>query len=39
MKKNPYKILVGKSNRKKPPGRARHEWDNDLKTGLKENGY
>jgi hypothetical protein len=34
-KRNAYKILVGKSEGKRPLGRARRRWE-DIKTDLKE---
>jgi hypothetical protein len=30
-KKNAYKVLVGKSERKRPLGRPRHGWEDDIK--------
>jgi hypothetical protein len=33
-KRNTYRILVGKPERKRPLGRARHAWDN-IKIDLK----
>jgi hypothetical protein len=33
---NPYKILVGRPEGKKPLGRPRRRWVNDIKMDLKE---
>jgi hypothetical protein len=33
-----YKILVGKSDGKKPTGRPRRRWDNNIKMNLQEVG-
>jgi hypothetical protein len=30
-----YRILVGKSEGKRPPGRSRHKWDDSSKMDLK----
>jgi hypothetical protein len=35
---NAYKILVGKSNGKRPHGRLRCRWEDIIKTDLKEIG-
>jgi len=33
-----YKILVGKPEGKKPHGRRRHRWEDNIKMDLKETG-
>jgi hypothetical protein len=35
-KKNVYLILVGKPERKRPLGRPRHRWVDNIKTDLRE---
>jgi hypothetical protein len=35
-KKNLYKILAGKPEEKKPIGRPKLRWDNNIKMDLKE---
>jgi hypothetical protein len=35
-KRNAYRILVGKSQGKRPPGRPRHRWVDDIKIDLGE---
>jgi hypothetical protein len=37
-KRNAYGILVGKLEGKKPPGRPRRRWENNLKMDLREIG-
>jgi hypothetical protein len=37
--RNAYKILVGKSEGKKPLGRLRHIWVDNIKINLKEIGW
>jgi hypothetical protein len=34
-KRNAYKILVGKPERKRPLGRPRHRWEDNIKMDLK----
>ena len=34
-----YRILVGKSERKKPLGRPRRRWEDNIKFGLQEVGW
>jgi hypothetical protein len=34
--RNAYKILVGKSEGKRPLGRSRHKWKDNIKMALKE---
>jgi hypothetical protein len=34
-----YKILIGKSNRKRPLGRPRCRWKENIKTDFKKVGY
>jgi hypothetical protein len=36
--RNAYKILVGKPEGKRPLGRPRHRWEDDIKMGLREIG-
>jgi hypothetical protein len=36
--RNAYKILVGKPEGKRPLGRPRHRWENNIKTDLRETG-
>jgi hypothetical protein len=35
-KRNAYNILVGKPERKRPLGRTRHRWVNNIKMDLRE---
>jgi hypothetical protein len=35
-KRNPYRILVAKPEGKRPRGRPRHRWDNNIKMDLRE---
>jgi hypothetical protein len=37
-KKNDYKILVGKPEGKRSPGRPRHTWEDNIKIDLREMG-
>jgi hypothetical protein len=39
VKRNAYRILVGKPEGKRPLGRPRHGWKNDMKIDLKEIGW
>jgi hypothetical protein len=34
-----YRILVGKSEGRRPLGTSRHRWEDNIKIGLKEVGY
>jgi hypothetical protein len=34
--KNAYKIFIGKSERKRPIGRPRHKWQDNIKMDHKE---
>jgi hypothetical protein len=34
-----YRVLVGKPEGKKPLGRPRHRWENNLKTDLQKVGW
>jgi hypothetical protein len=34
--RNAYRILVGKYDGKRPHGRPRHRWENNIKMGLRE---
>jgi hypothetical protein len=36
--KSAYKSLVGKSEEKRPLGRSRHRWEDNIKMELKEIG-
>jgi hypothetical protein len=38
-KMNAYRILMGKSERKRPLGRPRHRWVDDNKMDLREIGW
>jgi hypothetical protein len=33
-----YRVLVGKPEGKRPPGRPRHRWEDNIKTDLQEEG-
>jgi hypothetical protein len=34
-----YRVLVGKPEGKRPFGRHRHRWEDNIKMGLKEMGW
>jgi hypothetical protein len=36
--RNVYKVLVGKPEGKRPPGRPRHRWEDEIRMDLKEIG-
>jgi hypothetical protein len=38
-KRNAYRILVGKSEGKRPLGRPRRRWVDNIKMGLREIGW
>jgi hypothetical protein len=38
-RRNAYRISVGKSERKKLPGRPRRRWENHIKRDLRETGW
>jgi hypothetical protein len=38
MKRNAYRTLVGKPQRKRPLGRPRHRWEDNIKMDLREIG-
>jgi hypothetical protein len=38
VKRNAYRILVGKPEEKRPLGRPRRSWENNIKMYLKETG-
>jgi hypothetical protein len=38
-KKNAYRILVGKPERKRPLGRRRHRWVDNIEIDLRELGW
>jgi hypothetical protein len=38
-KRNEYRILVGKPEEKRPLGRPRHRWVNNIKIDLREVGW
>jgi hypothetical protein len=35
-KRNGYRILVGKPERKRPLGRPRHRWEDNIRIDLRE---
>jgi hypothetical protein len=37
--KNPYKILVGEPEGKRPRGRPRHMWEDNIRMDLREVGW
>jgi hypothetical protein len=38
-KRNAYRILVGRPERKRPLGRPRHRWEDNIKMDLGEIGW
>jgi hypothetical protein len=38
-KRNAYRVLVGKPEGKRPLGRHRHRWDDNIKLDLREIGW
>jgi hypothetical protein len=38
-KRNAHRILVGKPERKRPPGRPRCRWEDNVKMDLRELGW
>jgi hypothetical protein len=38
-KRNAYRLLIGKPDRKRPLGRPRHRWVDNIKVDLTEMGY
>jgi hypothetical protein len=38
-KRNVYSVLVGKSERKRPLGRPRRRWEDNIKMDLREIGW
>jgi hypothetical protein len=38
-KRNAYRILVGKPEGKRPPGRPKRRWVDNIKTDLNERGW
>jgi hypothetical protein len=34
-----YRVWVGKLERKRPPGRHKHRWEDNMKTDLQEVGW
>jgi hypothetical protein len=38
-KRTAYRILVGETKRKRPLGRPRHRWVDNIKMGLREIGW
>jgi hypothetical protein len=38
-KRNAYKILMGTLEGKRPPGRSRHMWEDNIKMSLREIGW
>jgi hypothetical protein len=39
VKRNAYRILVGKPEGKRPPGKPRHGWVNNIEMDLREIGW
>jgi hypothetical protein len=37
--RNVYRILVGKPEGRRPPGRPRHRWVDNIKIDCKETGW
>jgi hypothetical protein len=37
-KKNTYRVLVGKPDRKRPVGRPRFRWEDNIKMDFRETG-
>jgi hypothetical protein len=37
--RNAWRVLVGKPKGKRPPGRPRHRWENNMKMDLREIGW
>jgi hypothetical protein len=37
--RNAYNIVVGKRERKRPPGRPRRRWEDDIRMDLREIGW
>jgi hypothetical protein len=38
-KRNAYRILVGKPEGKRPLGRSRHRWEDNIRMDLREMGW
>jgi hypothetical protein len=38
-KRGAYRILVGRQKRRRPLGRPRHRWDDNIKMDLQEVGW
>jgi hypothetical protein len=38
-KRNAYRILVGKPEGKRPLGRRRHRWEDNIRTDFREKGW
>jgi hypothetical protein len=38
-KRNAYRVIVGKSEGKRPLGRHRHRWEDNIKMGLLKIGW
>jgi hypothetical protein len=38
-RKNAHRVLVGKPEGSRPLGRARHRWEDNIKTDLQEVGW
>jgi len=38
-KRGVYRVLVGKPDRKRPLGRPKHRWDDNIKMDLQEVGF
>jgi hypothetical protein len=37
--RNAYRILVGKHEGKRPFGRSRHRWEDNIRVDIKETGW
>ena len=38
-KRGAYRVLVGKPERRRPPGRSRRRWEDNIKMDLREVGW
>jgi hypothetical protein len=39
VKRNAYRVLVGKPEAKRPQGRPRHRWEDNIKMDFREKGW